>query len=156
MKRKAEKQQPAGNLSSPSFVRSQAYRNVLAPLSAFAARKARQQAQPAAPAKAPDAEPTEEPPSKRARHSPEEEDTTPLEEESRNVPTRRASKRLSALKAAKTTRKSERISKLPRVSDSHSAQENADKAPSELGGEENAALEANGSDYSSLHGDVDG
>lgn len=131
--------------------------SILALLSAFAARKARQQAQPAAPAKAPDAEPTEEPPSKRARHSPEEEDTTPLEEESRNVPTRRASKRLSDLKAAKATRRSERISKPSRVSDTHTAQENADKAPSdELGSEENAALEANGSDYSSLHGDVDG
>ncbi|GAB1215075.1 Polynucleotide 5'-hydroxyl-kinase grc3 [Aspergillus terreus] len=79
MKRKAEKQQSA------------------APVSAFAARKARQQAQIAAtpePVKPPSAvETTEEPPSKKARTSPEEDTPSQSVSPADRVQTRRSSRR---------------------------------------------------------------
>lgn len=71
--------------------------NFIAPVSAFAARKARQQAQIAAtpePVKPPSAvETTEEPPSKKARTSPEEDTPSQSVSPADRVQTRRSSRR---------------------------------------------------------------
>lgn len=161
MKRKAEKQQPAGNsLLVDRYKNTSLRRDILAPVSAVAARKARQQQiQAATAAKASDVELTGEPPSKRPRHLPEQEDSTPRDKESDNARTRRASRRINApTKSGEGIRRREKSSKSQRVVES-SVQDTGDEALSgeEPGANENTAVEANDSDYSvSLQGDIDG
>lgn len=99
MKRKAEKQQTAGTV--PNFQLAIAEPTLIpfpGPVSAFAARKARQQQAQSAtvPKHVPQAEPAVEPPSKRPRHSLEEEEPSEMNGTDTRGPRTRSSKKQEA------------------------------------------------------------
>ncbi|KAE8418664.1 hypothetical protein BDV36DRAFT_308406 [Aspergillus pseudocaelatus] len=147
MKRKAEKQQAAAP----------------APMSAVAARKARQQQMQAAVAvaKPSQAESVQEPPSKKARHSPEQAaPTPPASGEPQGRTTRSSKRKAESLKASKPVEKKE---KTPLVESSEqlpvhtSPQEPEDLSSSDEEPEEQNPIEReNDAGIAPLRGDVDG
>ncbi|KAE8390213.1 hypothetical protein BDV23DRAFT_193945 [Aspergillus alliaceus] len=146
MKRKAEKQAAAP-----------------APVSAFAARKARQQQMQAAvtAAKPIQSETTHEPPSKKARRTSDEAVPTPPASGETNIRTTRPSKRKAeSLKAGKSIEEREKISsaepseQLP-VRTSPQEPENQSSLDEEME-EQNAIVGDNGVGIAPLRGDIDG
>ncbi|PYH97032.1 polynucleotide 5'-hydroxyl-kinase grc3 [Aspergillus ellipticus CBS 707.79] len=146
MKRKAEKSQSA------------------APVSAFAARKARQQqAQAPAVAEKPNvAEPVVEPPPKRARRSLEQPIPVPPPSEENQVPLRRSSRRTEQKPQNEKATQEARVDQAPKasqqVTERGSSRASEVQAPSDEESEEQDVVVngSNGVGLEALEGDVDG